>query len=241
MERYALSMKFNNTYINKNKYIYKDFSYWENNFNHPDVLFSGCFNDYKISAKSKIAYMGFLNSNKDVLECSFSSYPSVYSLLGFIQNIFLSTAFFTWYDTHYNDFCIPMDTFDNVISNISKNNFIDIKGRNSFTASYEFLDNLWALDENTIMSELLKFCNDFNANWDNDSHKKIFIKLFDSPEEIYAFIMDTIGGWDFDDFIEEEISMSKETLKSTCENVFSQPFINERFIDILNINMPILF
>ena len=45
----------------------------------------------------------------------------------------------------------------------------------------------------------------------------------------------------YDEFIEEEISMPQEAFKSTCENVFSQPFINERFIDILNINVPILF
>lgn len=234
-------MKLNNTYINKNKYMYKDFNYWEESFSNHNALFSGCFNDFKITTESKIAYIGFLNSNKNVLEYSFTSYPSAYAILGFIQHIFLPTAFFTWYDTHYNDFCIPIDTFENIISDISKNNFIDIQGRNLFLYSYEFLDSLWDLDENSIMSELINFCNDFNDIWDNNFDKKIFIKLFNSPEEIYPFVMHSIGGWDFDEFIKDEISMSKETFKSTCENVLSQPFINERFIDILNINMPILF
>lgn len=235
-----MSMKLNNTYINKNKYIYKDFSYWDDNFSNPDALFSGCFKDYRISKESKIAYIGFLNCEKGVLEYNFSSYPCAYALLGFIQHIFLSTAFFTWYDTHYNDFCIPMDTFDNVVSNLSKNNIIDIAGLDSFKESYEFLDNLWNLDEDDLIPELIDFCNDFSLCWDNDPEKKIFIKIFNSPQEIYPFVIDSIG-WDFDEFIEEEISMSKDTLKSTCENVFIQPFINERFIDILNINMPILF
>lgn len=35
--------------------------------------------------------------------------------------------------------------------------------------------------------------------------------------------------------------MSTEIFKNTCNNVFSQPFINEKFIDILNSNMPTLF
>lgn len=179
----------------------------------------------KINIHSKIIYTGFLNSEKDILEHGFSVYPSTYSLLGFIQNIFLSTAFFTWFDTNYMDFCIPMDTFYNVITEVNNNNLINSNGIDLFKKSYEFLENLWILDENTIMDKLYKFCNSFN---------------FNSPEEIYPFVIETIG-WDCEEFIEEEISMSKETFKNTCDNVFSQPFINEKFIDILNINMPILF
>ncbi|WP_242852309.1 hypothetical protein [Clostridium butyricum] len=194
----------------------------------------------KINIHSKIIYTGFLNSEKDILEHGFSVYPSTYSLLGFIQNIFLSTAFFTWFDTNYMDFCIPMDTFYNVMTEVNNNNLINSNGIDLFKKSYEFLENLWILDENTIMDKLYKFCNSFNCDWNNDPYKKLFIKIFNSPEEIYPFIIETIG-WDCEEFIEEEISMSTETFKNTCDNVFSQPFINEKFIDILNINIPILF
>lgn len=138
------------------------------------------------------------------------------------------------------DFCIPMDTFYNVITEVNNNNLINSNGIDLFKKSYEFLENLWILDENTIMDKLYKFCNSFNCDWNNDPYKKLFIKIFNSPEEIYPFIIETIG-WDCEEFIEEEISMSTETFKNTCDNVFSQPFINEKFIDILNINMPILF
>lgn len=236
----TIFMKLITPYPNTNKYLYKDFYYWENSFNNSNTLFDGHFNNYKITIHSKIIYTGFLNSEKDILEHGFSVYPSTYSLLGFIQNIFLSTAFFTWFDTNYMDFCIPMDTFYNVITEVNNNNLINSNGIDLFKKSYEFLENLWVLDENTIMDKLYKFCNSFNCDWNNDPYKKLFIKIFNSPEEIYPFIIETIG-WDCEEFIEEEISMSTETFKNTCDNVFSQPFINEKFIDILNINMPILF
>ena len=58
--------------------------------------------------------------------------------------------------------------------------------------------------------------------------------------EIYHYITATIG-WDFDEFVEEEISMNLETLHNTCSSVLTEPLINKRFINLLNINIPILF
>lgn len=133
-----------------------------------------------------------------------------------------------------------MDSFHNVVNEVINNNVVHINSIDSFTQSYEYLNTLWEHDENFIINSLNIFSDTFNTQWDNDPDKKLFIKIFNSPQEIYPFIMNTIG-WDCKEFIEEEISMSSETLKDTCENVYSQPFINERFIDILNINMPILF
>ncbi|WP_294378127.1 hypothetical protein [uncultured Clostridium sp.] len=225
----------------RNKFIYRDFNYWENSFYDFNTGHEGCFNNKtKLTSESKIIYAGFLNSEKNILEHSFSAYPSTYSLLGFIQNIFLSTGFFTWFDTHYDEFCIPMDEFHNVVHEIMSSNVTDSKKVKLFEESYEFLDALWGADEDTILKELLNFCDKFNLQWDCDCDKKLFIKIFNSSEEIYDFVMDTIG-WDCDEFIEEEISMSRDCFKNTCENVLSQPFINEKFMDILNINMPLLF
>ena len=86
----------------------------------------------------------------------------------------------------------------------------------------------------------INFAEKFNNKWDEDPSKKLFIKIFDSPEEIYHFIMATIG-WDFDEFVEEEISMSLETLHDMCNSVLAEPLINKRFINLLNRNIPILF
>lgn len=123
-----------------------------------NCLFNGHFNNLKITEHSKIIYTGFLNSKKNVMQCGFAVYPSIYSLLGFIQNIFLSTGFFTWCDENTDAFCITMATFDTVIS---------------------------------------ETCSD--------------------------------------------IAVNKKTLKTTCKSVLAEPFINEKFIDILNTSIPILF
>lgn len=222
------------------KEIYKDYNYWEYIVSSGNCLFDGHFNNLRITEHSKIIYTGFLNSQKNVMQCGFAVYPSIYSLLGFIQNIFLSTSFFTWCDKNTDSFCIPMATFDAVVSEICSDTSVNKEIVNAFNDSYDFLNSLWDFDDKPITLELINFAEKFNNKWDKDPSKKLFIKIFDSPEEIYHFIMATIG-WDFDEFLEEEIDMDKETLKTTCESVLAEPFINEKFIDILNTNIPILF
>ena len=85
-------MNFNNKTLLKN--YYKDYHYWENKIISNDSVLSGYFENKTITTHSKIIYTGILNAEKNIIECGFVSYPSIYSALGFIQNIFLSTCFF---------------------------------------------------------------------------------------------------------------------------------------------------
>jgi len=232
-------MDLNNQKLLKNSY--KDYYYWENKIMTNDSLLNGYFDNEKITSNSKILYTGILNTEKNVLECGFVSYQSIYSVLGFIQHVFLSTSFFTWFDSFLNEFCIPMATFDTVIEEVIKHEKdIDINSVNFMVNSYEYINSLWNLDETTLTKKLINFTDNFNNKWDNDPEKKLFIKIFDSPSEIYHFIKATIG-WDFDEFIEEEISMSLETLHYMCNSVLVEPLMNKRFINLLNNNTPILF
>lgn len=232
-------MDLNNQKLLKNSY--KDYYYWENKIMTNDSLLDGYFDNEKITSNSKILYTGILNTEKNVLECGFVSYPSIYSVLGFIQHVFLSTSFFTWFDSFLNEFCIPMATFDTVIEEVIKHEKdIDINSVNFMVNSYEYINSLWNLDETNLTKKLINFTDTFNNKWDNDPEKKLFIKIFDSPSEIYHFIKATIG-WDFDEFVEEEISMSLETLHYMCNSVLVEPLMNKRFINLLNNNTPILF
>ena len=232
-------MDINNQKLLKNSY--RDYYYWENKIMNNDSLFNGYFDNQKITNHSKIIYTGILNTEKNILECGFVSYPSIYSVLGFIQHIFLSTSFFTWFDSFSNEFCIPMATFDTVIEEVTRyEKNIDINSVNFMVNSYEYINSLWNLNETALTKKLINFTDNFNNKWDNDPEKKLFIKIFDSPSEIYHFIMATIG-WDFDEFVEEEISMSLETLHDMCNSVLAEPLINKRFINLLNRNIPILF
>lgn len=219
---------------------FKDYLFWENKILNDYSLWEGYFNKSSITTESKIAYTGILDSEKGILKCGWVVYPSLNALLGFLQHVFLPTSFLTYFDRTCEGFFIPVSTFDIVTEEVIKNNSINIDDFNSIIKSYNFLNSLWESTKDKLLLELNSFCNDFNSRWDNDPEKKLFIKIFNSPSDTYEFITQSIG-WDFEEFVEEELSMSLSDLKFTCDNVLNEPLLNKRFIDILNINIPILF
>lgn len=225
------------------KSTYKDYFFWENKIMKEHALWEGYFDNKEITKDSKIIYTGILDSKKNILKCGWAVYPSIYSLLGFLQHVFLPTAFFSWFDRESEGFFIPVSTFDIVVDEVKRvsTSDIDIDSLNSMKESHNYINKLWYCDHDSLNLELKSFCESFNNTWDSDPNQKLFINIFDSPSDTFEFIKESIGWEDFEEFIEEEISMSLDTLKFTCENVITEPLLNKKFIDILNTNMPILF
>lgn len=227
-----------NNYANKS---YNEFFFWENKILNDSPLWEGYFDNKIITKNSKIIYTGIVHNSKNIFKCGWAVYPNINTLLGFIQHVFLPTSFFTWFDNTSEDFFIPVSPFDIVVEEVKK---IHTSFKNTDILNVEndfnFLDTLWDYDSDPLFIELNSFCNKFNSLWDNNDHDKIFIKIFDNPSQIFDFIKNSLV-WDFDGFIEEEIDMSLDNLKFSCDNVINEPLLNKKFIDILNAKMPIMF
>lgn len=221
---------------------YKHHYFWEHMILNHANLWEGYFENANITQDSRIIYTGILDNEKNIFHYGFAVYPSTYKLLGFLQNVFLPTAFFTWFDGNCNDFYMPLASYPTVVSEvIDCTKDIDLNSVDSMNNSYSFLNNLWLFDESLLNIALKSFCEKFNNDWDKDSNKKIFLQIFDSPSDVFNFIKNSVGWSDCDEFIEEEISMSLDKLKFTCDNILTEPLLNKKFIDILNINIPVLF
>lgn len=221
---------------------YKNQYYWEHKILNNANLWEGYFENESITQNSKIIYTGILDYEKKIFHYGFAAYPSMYKLLGFLQHVFLPTAFFTWFDRKSGDFYIPLASYPEVVSKvIDYTSDINLNSVNSMNNSYYFLNNLWLFDESLLNIALKSFCETFNTEWDNDYDQRLFLKVFDTPSDIFDFIKNSIGWSDYNDFVEEEISMSLNNLKFTCDNVLVEPLLNRKFIDILNTNIPVLF
>ncbi|MCT4543856.1 MAG: hypothetical protein N4A63_09970 [Vallitalea sp.] len=106
--------------------------------------------------------------------------------------------------------------------------------------AHDFLNSLWKYDEQIIFEKLEKFTEDFNLMWDTYPYKKLFIRVFDKPDAISDFIKISMD-CEFEEVIEEEISMSLNHLEFMCSNVLKEPLLNKLFINILNTKIPIVF
>lgn len=221
---------------------YNNLSFWENEIINDNNIWEGYFDNKEITHKSKIIYTGILDLNKNILQCGWTVYPCIYSLLGFLQYVYLPTAFFIWFDRKSDNFYIPVSKFNTIVSETLKCNDsnTDLTSVNSMKKNYNFLNALWTTDYNSLNLKLNNFCSSFNITWNNDPNQKLFIKIFDSPSDTFCFIKDALI-CDTKDFVDEDISMTLDSLKFACDNAISEPLLNRRFIDILNTNAPILF
>lgn len=225
--------------IQKNPY--NNLSFWKNEIVKDNNLWEGYFDNKEITNNSKIIYSGILDLNKNILQCGWAVYPCSYSLLGFLQYVYLPTAFFVWFDRKSDNLYIPISKFNAVVSETLKSNTsnINLNSVSSMKETYDFLNNLWNTDNSSLSFKLSNFCDSFNQTWDNDPNQKLFIKIFDSPKDTFEFVKNVLIS-DTEDFVEEDISETLDTFKFACDNAIDEPLLNKRFIDILNTNAPIL-
>lgn len=242
IERRNLSLEFNIKQNTLEKRPYRNFSFWEEKILNEESLWEGYFDNKEITNTSKVIYTGIFDLEKNILQCGWAAYPCGYSLLGFLQHVFLPTSFFTWFDRKSDGFLIPVSDFDTVINETLKYNDsnMDLTSLNSMKNSYDFLNNLWDCDSESLNQKLKSFSKKFNATWNNIPNQRLFIEIFDDPCDIFNFVKESVS-WESKEFIEEDISMSLEALKFACDNAVEEPLLSRRLIDILNTNAPILF
>jgi len=242
IERGNLSLEANIKQNNLRKNSYNNFSFWKSKIINNEDLWEGYFDSKEITKDSKIIYTGIFDLDKNILQCGWAVYPCGYSLLGFLEYVFLPTSFFSWFDRNSDDFFIPISDFETIVSETLKYNDsnVDLNSVNSMKKSYEFISNLWNSKYNSLDVEFNNFCDSFNDVWNNDPNQKLFLKIFNNPCDIFNFIEDSII-WDSKEFIEEDISMTLDELKFACDNAVEEPLLSRRLIDILNTNAPILF
>ena len=224
------------------KIPYSYSSFWAEEIIKDNNLWEGYFDNKSITKDSKIIYTGILDLNKNILQCGWAVYPCIYSLLGFLQYVYLPTAFFIWFDHKTDKLCIPVSDFDSVVSETLKTNDLNenLSSIDFMKKNHDFLNSLWNSNPDFINLNLKTFCTDFNNSWDNEPSQKLFMQIFDNPCDTFKFVKNSITQ-DSKDLIEDDISMTFEALKFACDNAIDEPLLNRRFIDILNTNAPIIF
>lgn len=223
--------------------LYKkdNFYFWENLVkNTENILFGG--NDSRlITPESIIIYIGIIDTEKDIFRSGWSSHEDLDTALGFLQHVFLPTCFYTWIDRNGKGLFIPLSPFEvlkeEVLKEITEDDKRVSKEVKKMEDLYSLLTSMWASEKEIKVRKLKEFSNNFNIFWNKEPQKKLFIKIFEKPIEIYDYIFED----EFEEVVEEEIEMSIEDFKFMLENSYDEPLINKNLIKTLNIKIPIWF
>ena len=225
--------------------IVQTYYYWEDFIRKntiEDILFAS---DKQIQKDSVFIYIGIMDRQKNIFEAGWMSQPSAQNALGYLQHIFLPTCFYTWVDKVSQGLYVPQSTFATLEREVLATLSETIDGQNLHDAwvmedHYECIASLWDEPDNYIVDKLKVFSDLFTGTWDQDPHKKLFLKVFASTAEIYDFLLASMDDV-FEEVIEDDLQMLSDQFKFMCDNAYKEPLMNKNFIKILNSRVPICF
>lgn len=214
-----------------------------------DLLF-GHLDQKEITPQSVFLYMGYYDLQKDVFKSGWRLHQNEQTLLGFLHHLLLPTVYYNWIDRLSDGFFIPMSTYEVVKSEVIASMY---SGLNRFDPKIQTLaqatvygDLLDAFVKKTGESLLSKTpqlhaedIDDFNETFNDEPHRRWFIKIMRTTDEIKQFVLNKYSG--FDDVFEEETGLTIASFSDLCDQVYAMPLVNRTFVERLNYLVPICF
>ncbi|MGY0374853.1 hypothetical protein [Clostridium sp. JNZ J1-5] len=213
---------------------YIDYYYWEYLIKNHENLWNHSFKKMPLTRRSV-----FINTI--IMDCEGCNsnqwvyYPNIKAALGFIEYVFLTTAFFKALMSEYDGkFILPVGTMDQLIYMSNNLN----TGRNKedmpeMNRQAGKLHSLWKLGDIECLELLKEFSNEFNRYWAYREDVLFSVNVFKTPMEIGEHIM-KVCSEEALEIIENEVTLTLDEWKYIFENVYDNQFIRRRFMNILN-------
>lgn len=225
----------------KRGHVKDNFHFWEDQIKKTDRLLIGGNDERRITSETIMMYIEIIDRQKNILRSGWSSYEDIDTAHGFLQYVFIPTAYYTWVERKSEGLWIPLSPFDvlkhevlKAVDGVEERVLVDAE---KMEKKYGLLSNMWGIGQKEKLMKLKIFCDDFNKIWNREPDQKIYIRIFQKPAEIYQHICEG----EFQEVIEEEISMPLEDLKFICDQAYEQPLINRNMIKMLNNIIPLWF
>ncbi|MFT8352007.1 hypothetical protein [Clostridium saccharoperbutylacetonicum] len=203
--------------MNELKENYNSFNYWENvlreNKNRrAHVLMQ------KLPTEKSAYFHTILFGKKNGMHNMWGYVPNIKSLVGYLQYPFLQEAFYRW--AHGEDRIIsqiPQMTIDKISKEGEKAKKITRETATNMRRDYDFFNSLWILPHDRIKMELEKFIIDFNRRWIGNNQCFIYIKVFNTPEEVGEFVISSSMITSTQKEFENKIGMTIEEWREVCK------------------------
>lgn len=210
--------------------------YWTNKITQVEECFwNGLFENKPIRKESFILNPVILNSYSNQAETAWVVYPSLHSLLGFLQYIYLPTAFIGLIKGNDSDYEYYFEEELGEVLNSFKETFDENEGLLiKMEEFYYQIKSFWLEDESTCLQKLKEWTLKFNEDWVDKEGVVLSLNLFKSPEEAANFIVVSYEEGLGIDSLEDEIGLSKnEFLQLADSEIYENDFMKRKFTDIL--------
>lgn len=212
---------------------YNSFDYWEKVIRENKTIRGHMFMKKPPTDKS-IYFHTLVFSNGNGMNNTWGYFPSIKSLIGYLQYSFLQESFYKW--IHGKDKLIttvPSISVESIIEDGLRAKIITKEIAQIMKKDYRFIAKLWDMSPKDSVRELKKFLREFNRKWIGNDSEFIYIKLFESPKEVCDFVISSATITDSKCDLEDKIGMKINEWVNLCENVLSDKKDAEKFRQIL--------
>ena len=164
--------------------------------------------------------------------------PDVRALIGYIQYSFLPEAFYIWINSKNGSVqAIPIKSAEQVISDGEKDKKITKEEATKMRNHLNMIKKCWDLPKGKLILELKKFVRDFNRTWYGDSSEFLYLKIFEKPEELGKFVLESSYMSGSQEEIREKINEDTTNWLEICKKATTNKKIGEQFREILQKNL----
>ena len=211
---------------------YDNYYYWEN-IVKKDKRINPFAND-PITEETVFFHGVIINCHGDSY-VRWLHFPNNKALLGFLNHIFVSIAFFSFLSNEIK-FLVQCN-LDEMLDIMSTSNKCSKK--DLIPEMREFhtqIRALWTCDGENFFDELKMFLADYNERWNKDFELLSYIDVFKSPFELGKYLIDSYENSENTNInmLEFQLGVSKEEWLNICSTVYENDFMKRKFTEILN-------
>lgn len=214
---------------------YRHFYYWENLIRKNEIITEGFFRDIPMNENSIFINTVIVNCETSIFYDWWICYPDINSALGFIQNVFLASAFDVHLMPEQDKVILLTGTVEELLE-IAEDSPMG-SNKDTIPELREFkveIDSIWEEDEEKRFDLLKAYSIRFNDRWGNGDNLFFYFHIFKSAEDVGKHIIDGYETEDMLDYFVDETGLTREQWEELYMNVYNNEFIKKRFMDILN-------
>lgn len=217
---------------------YNTLEYWKDAITEEEV-WTGPFKNLPITEKSLFIHSVIVNCNDaDGYIDAWACFPDIQALLGFIEYVFLPTAFSIWLNGLEDDEDEEeeaLKTAEEILdAYVGLQNHKYKKELLAMRSNIAEIDSFWDLDDKKCLLYLEQFAKKMYSQWAGPIEKFFYFHIFKSPVEIGKYVVDSFEEDKLLDIMEEDMGLTKKQWEYIYNNIYHNEKNEYRFFEILN-------
>lgn len=205
---------------------YQNHFYWEHQLEHSFFEKDLSFHRKSNPQNALFIHASIVNYQASFVDYHWSCFTEPKKLLGYLQYVFLPSAFYHWLNPAEKEVKIPLDSSEGLIHFLQK---FPSSHTTQISEDLGGLNSLWEFQSEELLTKLLHFSTQFNLLWCSTSLQLSF-HIFTDTREIATYLKKLSP---FPEVFSEDYGMSPQAFEQWCCEFYQNPMIHQTFLSML--------